>query len=236
MLKKLLAVTAFITLFLITNLLADKDIKMLDVKQQNLIAISAFTANGDLAKLEVAIADGLDSGLTINEIKEAMVHLYAYCGFPRSLNGIGILMQSVDKRAKDGIKDIKGKDASPIPDDYDADKFGANIRAKLAGLDKDISGTPWQEFSSEIDQFLKEHLFGDIFVRDVLDYKTRELVTISALAAMSGTESQLKFHLSAAMNMGLSIDALKDFIIVIDKRVDSNQAKIAQQVLNELEK
>ena len=60
----------------------------LSTKQQSIIPIAVFTANGDLEKLKKALVDGLDAGLTVNEIKEILVHLYAYTGFPRSLNGI----------------------------------------------------------------------------------------------------------------------------------------------------
>jgi alkylhydroperoxidase/carboxymuconolactone decarboxylase family protein YurZ len=38
------------------------------------------------------------------------------------------------------------------------------------------------EFAPAIDQFLKEHLFGDIFGRDILDYETRKIATIAALS------------------------------------------------------
>lgn len=68
----------------------------------------------------------------------------------------------------------------------------------------------------------------------MLDYKTRELVTISALAAMSGTAGQLKYHLGAAMNAGLSANQVKDFVKVLDERVDTKQAKIAHEVLAEV--
>ena len=56
----------------------------LQPKDQSIIAISALTAKGDLVNLKPAINKGLESGLTINEIIEAIVHLYAYCGFPRA--------------------------------------------------------------------------------------------------------------------------------------------------------
>ena len=61
----------------------------LSAKQQGIITIAAFTTKGDLEKLKVSLNEGLDAGLTVNEIKEILVQLYAYTGFPRSLNGIG---------------------------------------------------------------------------------------------------------------------------------------------------
>ncbi|RYF54121.1 MAG: carboxymuconolactone decarboxylase, partial [Cytophagaceae bacterium] len=56
-------------------------------KQQRIVVIAALTAKGDLQKLQPALSAGLDAGMTLNEIKEVLVHLYAYCGFPRSIRG-----------------------------------------------------------------------------------------------------------------------------------------------------
>ena len=105
------------------------------------------------------------------------------------------------------------------------------MRAKLAGLETDISGARWQQFSPVIDTFLKEHLFADIFARDVLNHQDRELVTIAALANMTGTEGQLGFHLGAAMNTGLSEGQLNDFVSVLAAKVGKGQAESAQQIL-----
>jgi alkylhydroperoxidase/carboxymuconolactone decarboxylase family protein YurZ len=187
MLKKLIWTTLFITLFT-SGLFASKDIKMLDSKQQNMITISAFSATGDMNRLEDALHNGLDAKLTISEIKEIFAHLYAYVGFPRSLNAQNLFMQIVESRKKAGKKDIEGKKASAKPKDYDSIEYGKVVRAKLAGLKKDYTGAAYQEFSPVIDEYLLGHLFGDIFSRDVLDMKQRELITISALASMSGTQ------------------------------------------------
>ncbi len=62
----------------------------LSAQQHSIISIAAFTANGDLDKLRTALHAGLDAGLTVNAIKEILVQMYAYAGFPRSLNGINI--------------------------------------------------------------------------------------------------------------------------------------------------
>ena len=60
----------------------------LNTKEQSIVTISALTAKGDLENLRMALNKGLDAGLTVNEIKEVLVQMYAYCGFPRSLNAI----------------------------------------------------------------------------------------------------------------------------------------------------
>jgi alkylhydroperoxidase/carboxymuconolactone decarboxylase family protein YurZ len=85
--------------------------------------------------------------------------------------------------------------------------------------------------SAVIDTFLKEHLFADIFARDNLDYQSRELATISALASMTGTEGQLRFHLGAAMNTGLTEAQMTDFISVLEAKVGKTEAESAREVL-----
>ncbi len=200
-------------------------------KQQSIVTISAFTANGDLEKLKTALNEGLEAGLTVNEIKEILVQLYAYCGFPRSLNGINTFMAVMEERQKKGIKDEMGKEASPLPADINKDEYGARVRAKLGGSDVIPPPSGYQLFVPIIDTVLKEHLFADIFARDTLDYQSRELATISALASMTGTAAQLRFHLGASMNVGLTEAQMKDFISVLNAKVGQKEAESANQVL-----
>ncbi len=44
----------------------------LNTKQRAMIPIAAFTANGNLDKLKESLEQGLDAGLTVNEIKEVI--------------------------------------------------------------------------------------------------------------------------------------------------------------------
>ena len=208
-----------------------ESVQALDQRQQCIIPIAAFTASGDIDRLKPALAKGLENGLTVNEIKEVLVHLYAYTGFPRSLNAMSAFMGVVDERKAEGIEDTVGKEASPVPPDLNKDEYGAKVRAKLAGLEKDISGAKWQLFSPAMDTFLKEHLFADLFVRDVISHQDRELATISALANMTGTAGQLGFHLGAAMNTGLTEAQMNDFITVFDTTVGKAQAESAKKIL-----
>ena len=235
--KKLTVILAgiFISVFSIVTiseaLNMDKN-KALSAKQQGIIPIAAFTANGDMEKLKSALNEGLDAGLTVNEIKEILVQMYAYAGFPRSLNGIHAFMTVMDERQVEGIKDEMGKEASPMPGDMNKDEYGAKVRARLAGQDVIPPPSGFQLFTPVIDTFLKEHLFADIFARDNLDYQSRELATIAALASMTGTEGQLRFHLGAAMNTGLTEAQIRDFISVLEAKVGQTEAESAREVLS----
>ncbi len=199
--------------------------------QQSIVLIAAFTAEGQTERLQPALRQALDAGLTVNEIKEVLVHLYAYTGFPRSLNALTAFKAVLDARKAEGIEDMQGREASPVPPDLDRDAYGAQIRAKLSGLDTIPPPAEWQLFSPIIDTFLKEHLFADLFVRDVISPETRELATVAALASMTGTEGQLYFHFGAAMQTGLTEAHMKDVISVLAAGVDSRIAERADSVL-----
>jgi alkylhydroperoxidase/carboxymuconolactone decarboxylase family protein YurZ len=227
---------AFIFIFVLSFVAILEAINMdanqaLSPKQQSIITIAAFTANGDQQKLKTALNEGLNAGLTINEIKEILVQMYAYAGFPRSLNGINTFMGALNERQAKGIKDEMGKEASPVPADINKDEYGAKVRARLAGQEVIPPPSGYQLFAPVIDTFLKQHLFADIFARDILDYQNRELATISALASMTGTGGQLEFHLGATMNTGLTETQMKQFISVLEYKVGKKEAERVSEIL-----
>ncbi len=208
--------------------------KVLSPKEQSIIAIAALTAKGDLAKLKTALNVGLEADLTINQIKEILVHLYAYCGFPRSIRGLQTFMEVLDERKAKGINDVLGAEASPIKEDRSKYERGKEVLEKLTGTSQDGPKTGYSAFSPEIDVFLKEHLFADIFERDVLSYAERELVTISVISSIGGAEPMLRSHLNICLNVGLTPEQLLQFVKIIKSTVGRKEAKAVQSVLNEV--
>jgi 4-carboxymuconolactone decarboxylase len=208
----------------------------LSAKQHSIIPIAAFTANGDMEKLKTALHEGLAAGLTVNEIKEILVQMYAYAGFPRSLNGIHTFMAVMDERHAKGIKDAMGKEASPVPADMNKDAYGAKVRARLGGRDVIPPPSGYQLFTPVIDTFLKEHLFADIFARDNLDFLSREIATVGALSSLEGVNPMLRFHMGAAMNVGLTENQAKELVALIGsevgKKEGDNAGEVLQQVLD----
>jgi 4-carboxymuconolactone decarboxylase len=168
--------------------------------------------------------------MTINEAKEVLVQMYAYAGFPRSLNGLNALMTVLDEREKKGIKDKIGKDASPLPSNKSVHELGTEIQTEL--VDRPISA-PVYKFAPVIDIFLKEHLFGDIFGRDVLDFQERELATISALASLPA-EAQLRSHLNVSMNVGLTEAEMREFVSILSLKVGKDEMNMADRLLDEV--
>jgi alkylhydroperoxidase/carboxymuconolactone decarboxylase family protein YurZ len=208
----------------------------LSAKQHRIIPIAAFTANGEMDKLRTALHAGLEAGLTVNEIKEILVQMYAYTGFPRSLNGINTFMAVMDERQAKGIKDEMGKEASPVPADMNKDEYGAKVRARLGGRDVIPPPSGYQLFTPVIDTFLKEHLFADIFARDNLDFLSREIATVGALSSLEGVNPMLRFHMGAAMHVGLTENQAKALVALIGAEVGTkagdNAGEVLQQVLD----
>jgi len=206
--------------------------QMLSVQQQSIIGIAALTGKGDLEKLKTELTTGLDAGLTVNQIKETLIHVYAYAGFPRSLRGLQTFMSVLDERKAKGIEDVMGADASPIQDESNKYERGKAILEELTGVPETGPKTGYAAFAPTIEIFLKEHLFADIFERDVLTYQERELVTISVLSSIGGVEPMLRSHLSLSLNVGLTPDQLQQFVSVLKQAVGKKEAKAAQQVLD----
>ncbi len=206
----------------------------LSVQQQNTVKISALTAVGDLTNLKTSLNEGLDAGLTVSEIKESLVHLYAYCGFPRSIRGLQTFIEVLEERKARGINDSRGNEASAIVKDGSKYERGKAILGELTKTKQDEPLTGYSAFAPVIDTFLKEHLFADIFERDVLNYAQRELVTISVLSSIGGVEPMLRGHLSISLNVGLTPQQLTHFITVIESTVGKEKANAAKTVLTEV--
>jgi quercetin dioxygenase-like cupin family protein/alkylhydroperoxidase/carboxymuconolactone decarboxylase family protein YurZ len=142
--------------------------------------------------------------------------MYAYCGFPRSLNGLGALMPVLEERKNKGIADPVGREASPVSTGMDKYERGKKILETLTSRPEPDPKTGVNAFSPEIDVFLKEHLFADIFERDILSFQDRELATISALAALDGAASQLQAHRFMGLNTGLTQTQLDEITAIVE--------------------
>ncbi|MGY0034783.1 carboxymuconolactone decarboxylase family protein [Pedobacter sp. NJ-S-72] len=127
----------------------------LSAQEQSLVLISAFMASGNLEQLKTQLNSGLDTDLSINQIKEAITQLYAYCGFPKSLNAINLFRTVLDERKVKGITDKEGKKTAV--ENKVADKYEQG-RKVLETLTKTSQAKPapgFGDFAPRIDTFFK---------------------------------------------------------------------------------
>lgn len=185
-------------------------------KEVSIAAIAACTAIGDLSSLKEEFETALNNGMSLNEIKEILIQMYAYCGFPRSLQGINTLMDVATQRKENGITDTEGPEPATVPENgkYAA---GKAVLERLTGKPEQTPLSGANAFVPGIDVFLKEHLFADIFGRGILSDRERELATCAALSVIDGVEPMREAHYAMARNCGVSDKTLAAAVAVAGK-------------------
>ena len=207
----------------------------MDSKRQHITEVAALTGKGDLDKLKTVLIDGLNDGMAVSELKEVMVHAYAYCGFPRALRGLQTLVAVLDERKAKGIEDDWGRKASPITDTRSKYERGRDILVEISGIPADAPKADYAILAPEIEVFLKEHLFADLFERDVLTYAERELTTVAVIASLGkGVEPMLKGHMGIALNVGITPDELRSVLAIVEKNIGRDEADGGRLALNEV--
>lgn len=207
----------------------------MDSKRQHITEVAALTGKGDLDKLKIVLIDGLNDGMAVSELKEVMVHAYAYCGFPRALRGLQTLVAVLDERKAKGIEDDWGRKASPITDTRSKYERGRDILVEISGIPADAPKADYAILAPEIEVFLKEHLFADLFERDVLTYAERELTTVAVIASLGkGVEPMLKGHMGIALNVGITPDELRSVLAIVEKNIGRGEADGGRLALNEV--
>ncbi|WMB73143.1 carboxymuconolactone decarboxylase family protein [Shewanella oncorhynchi] len=65
----------------------------------------------------------------------------------------------------------------------------------------------------DLGKYIIEYPFGDIYQREGLDLKTRELVTVAALTALGHCQPQLNVHINGALNVGCTPQEIVEVIL-----------------------
>ena len=157
-------------------------------RQKGLAACACLMAQGNMERLEPAVRQALDAGVTINELKEAFSQLYAYTGFPRSLNALGVLSKVLENKQANWQEGKPWTRPAEWDDARKAYELGTKNQTQLSGQPFDYTFCPQDNY------YLKSHLFGDIFAGDQLTAADREIVTVAALSGLEDVTPQLAAH------------------------------------------
>jgi len=212
----------------------------LDLKSKEIAVVAALTAMGTAQpQLKVHINGALNTGSTINEVKEVILQMSVYSGFPSSINGMSALIEVLKERQEHGIKDEIGKTATYTAQ-TDRLKLGEQELSKLDSLQVDRLKNAYNDFSPELVKLTLEFGYADIFSRDNLDPKHRQIATIAALTAIGNAQPQLKFHINAGLNIGLTVENVKEIMLLMSVYAGFpsaiNGTNILKEVVNEREK
>jgi 4-carboxymuconolactone decarboxylase len=212
----------------------------LDLKSKEIAVVAALTAMGTAKpQLKVHISGALNTGSSINEVKEVILQMAVYSGFPSSINGMNALVEVLNERQEHGIKDEIGKTASNTTK-IDRLKLGEKELSKLDSMQVDRLKNAYNDFSPELVKLTLEFGYADIFSRDNLDIKYRQIATIAALTALGNAQPQLKFHINAGLNIGLTVENVKEIMLLMSVYTGFpsaiNGTNILKEVVNERKK
>jgi 4-carboxymuconolactone decarboxylase len=115
----------------------------------------------------------------------------------------------------------------------------ANRSEVLGKVHVDRSRARTTPFTKDFQEYITQYCWGDVWDRPGLPRKVRSMLTIAMLVAL-GKEEELRLHIRASRNTGVTTDELKEVLLqsaVYAGVPAANSAfRIAQEILTELEK
>ncbi|WP_282087942.1 carboxymuconolactone decarboxylase family protein [Aquimarina algiphila] len=72
-----------------------------------------------------------------------------------------------------------------------------------------------KDISPDLGEYIIEYGFGDVYSRNILDNRTKEIAVVAALTAMGNAEPQLKVHINAALNVGVTSEEISEIMILM---------------------
>ena len=116
---------------------------------------------------------------------------------------------------------------------YDARPSGAEIRQRVMGGGNVQPPAQPDPILAPFFEAAIEHVWGGLWNRPGLELKYRSLVVVSVLAA-TGHREELKAHLRGALNLGWTVDELREALLQIGGYAGFSAAHEALDVLSEI--
>lgn len=99
------------------------------------------------------------------------------------------------------------------PDNLARRRHGQSVLSEIDGHQGEAVIDSLADISPALGHHVAAFAFGDIYDRSGLDARSRQLVTLGALTALGGCEPQLKVHLGAALNVGVSREEITEALL-----------------------
>lgn len=180
----------------------------LTLKQREMITCITLATMQTLPQLKAHAGAALNVGVTPEELREVM-YLTAPCiGFPKMLNAVAAVNEVFKER---GISLPLEKQSTVT--DATRHETGMAIQNELysGGIASVMDGIPG-ELGKDVEQFLTDYFFGEIYSRGALDLPTRELLIYCVLTTLE-SEKQLQSHYHGNINVGNTPETLAAAVI-----------------------
>ena len=182
----------------------------LDNRTKEQAVVAALTAMGTAApQLRVHIHAALHVGCTPEELREIIIQMAGYAGFPATLNAMGTLMEVLSETGRTLSKESAHTGSSGR---YER---GREQLARIAPDQERVLKETFDPINPDITRYIVEFAYGDIYARGILPLRNRQAATIAALAAKGTAPSQLRFHIGGGLRAGLTEAEIVEIMLLI---------------------
>ena len=180
----------------------------LTLKQREMITCITLATMQTLPQLKAHAGAALNVGVTPEELREVMYLTAPFIGFPKMLNAVATVNEVFKER---GISLPLEKQGTVTEETRH--ETGKAIQDKLypGGIASVMEGLPG-DMGKDVEQFLTDYFFGEIYSRGALDLPTRELLGYCVLTTLEA-ESQLHSHYHGNIDAGNSPETLTAAVI-----------------------
>ena len=180
----------------------------LTLKQREMITCVTLATMQTLPQLKAHAGAALNVGVTPEELREVMYLTAPFIGFPKMLNAVATVNEVFQER---GISLPLNRQGTVTEDTRHA--TGKAIQDKLypGGIASVMEGLPG-DMGQNVERYLTDYFFGEIYSRGALDLPTRELLGYCVLTALEA-EIQLHSHYHGNINAGNTPETLTAAVI-----------------------
>ena len=180
----------------------------LTLKQREMITCITLATMQTLPQLKAHAGAALNVGVTPEELREVMYLTAPFIGFPKMLNAVATVNEVFKER---GISLPLEKQGTVTEETRHETGKAIQDKQYPGGIASVMEGVPG-DMGKDVEQFLTDYFFGDIYSRGALDLQTRELLGYCVLATLEA-ESQLHSHYHGNINAGNSPETLTAAVI-----------------------
>ena len=146
---------------------------------------------------------------TPEEIREVIIQMCGYAGFPATLNAMKTLVEVLQETGQALPTDSLHAGSEGR---YER---GKNLLAMIAPEQERILKETYDPINPDIAKYVIAFGYGDIYARGLLSLRDRQVATIAALAAKGTAPSQLRFHIGGGFRAGLSEAEIVEIMLLI---------------------
>ena len=180
----------------------------LTMKQREMITCITLATMQTLPQLKAHAGAALNVGVTPEELREVMYLTAPFIGFPKMLNAVATVNEVLKER---GIPLPLEKQGTVTEDTRHVTGKAIQDQLYPGGITSVMEGLP-DGMGKDVERFLTDYFFGEIYSRGAIDLQTRELLGYCVLTTLEA-ESQLQSHYHGNMNVGNTPETLTAAVI-----------------------